>query len=148
LTIELTPRRGTRVRLFQVNLLNFRLRTIGYAHALSRLTPKDTLLALNTCMCCVSAALQCARPCIASLLSHPFGPALRLARYEDAHTMRITQSISLSNIQTFLKKARPKAVGNLPVSLEKTTSKDCRPASKSASHAGAAIRKQRMKWWS
>ena len=41
--------------------------------------------------------------------------------------MRITQSISLSNIQTFLKKARPKAMGNLP---------DYRPVSKSAPPCG------------
>jgi hypothetical protein len=69
---------------------------------------------------------------------HPFVPVLRPVRYEDAPLMRITQSISLSNIQTFVKKARPQAVGNLPGHLYE---RDLWPVSKSQPHA-AAIRKQ------
>ncbi len=45
-------------------------------------------------------------------------PSARLAAcwYGDALQMRITQSISLSNIKPFrfIEKARPRAVGNLP----------------------------------
>ena len=78
-------------------------------HDASR-TPKDTLLALNTCLHRIAAALQCARPCIASSMQLNPANCLAAAGTRDSCRMRITQSISLSNINAFFRRPRPEAV--------------------------------------
>ncbi len=131
--------------LIRDKLLYFRLRTTRYAHALPSSTPKDTLLTLNTCIRRdLAAALQCARPCIGvTLTSHPLQSASRRPGTGKRFRCAITQSISLSNIQTFSsfrEKARPEAV------------ETCRylglfPNRRHS--AMAAIGKQRISfWWS
>jgi len=71
-------------------------------------------------------------------------PSARLAArwYEDAHPMRITQSISLSNIQTSsIYREGPPLGGEKPADLTAC------PLIGAAFDA-APIRKQRMRWWS
>jgi hypothetical protein len=98
----------------------FRLRTTRYAHALPSRTPKDTLLTLNTLPepshddSLLVLGLVLRHPA-----SHPFS-RLTVAGTGIRIQMRITQSISLSNIHLFClrKKARPEAVETCRTALK------------------------------
>jgi len=84
LTIELTPAQGcVTAILFEltwyIRLESNPLRSRAHRTA----TPKDTLLALNTCIRRITAALQCARPCIALYVRIP-SVGLSALWYEDA----------------------------------------------------------------
>ena len=87
--------------LIRDNLLYFRLRTTRYAHALPSSTPKDTLLTLNTLP---ESSLDDPSHVLGLVLRHACrhpSSCLAAPGTRDECTMRITQSISLSNIQTF-----------------------------------------------
>jgi len=142
------------VVLFKVNLLYFRLRTTRYARALTELTPKDTLHCIEHFYMYrfgskTVAAHECARPCNCVIFLRIPSACLATRRYEDALSMRITQSISLSNIRTLLSKAHPEALS------ETCRSGPCGPRSlfpdrcrlDSTSSNSAAIRKQSMSYW-
>ena len=90
-----------------------------YAHALSSHTPKDTLLTLNTLP---ESSHDDSLLVLGLVLRHlPCIPSAHLAAhwYGDALPMRITQSISLSNIQTlsFYREGPPWGGKNLPMLL-------------------------------
>ena len=108
-------------------------------------TPKDTLLTLNTCIRCGDYSPQ-PYNVLGLVLRHPDTyPSTRLSAgsTRNKRPMRITQSISLSNIQTFsLLEEGPPSGGGKPATQSRKTGRlfpDRRHLQKMA-----AIGKQRM----
>jgi len=142
------------VVLFKVNLLYFRLRTTRYARALTELTPKDTLhciehFYMHRFGSKTVAAHECARPCNCVIYLRIPSACLAARRYEDALSMRITQSISLSNIRTLLSKARPEALSETCylVLADRAACSLIDVGLIQDHQTSAAIRKQSMSYW-
>ena len=94
-----------------------------YARALSSHTPKDTLLTLNTCIAALLRPYNVLGLVTASSINRIPSVSLAACWYEDALLMRITQSISLSNIQTFsFYRVGPPLGGGKPASQFNLTS--------------------------